>query len=108
MAWLKAYPIEGDKVAPPNLRKRWDRLRKEAGIVDWPQDGMRHTFATYHYAMHRNEAALQVLMGHTSAKMIHQHYRGLAPKKEAERFWSLSPHTIIAKLGEKGGVEQNA
>jgi hypothetical protein len=44
-----------------------------------------------HYAMWQDEAKLQAQMGHESAKMLHQHYRALKTRKEAERFWALSP-----------------
>lgn len=52
---------------------------------------MRHTFATFHYAQHQNEARLQVLMGHRNAQMLHEHYRGLATPQEAKAFWALMP-----------------
>lgn len=92
LAWWHAYPPSGKRIQPPNLQKRWKRLRQAVGLFeDWPHDGMRHTFATYHYAMHKNEDRLQALMGHEDATMLHAHYRGLATSKEAERFWALMP-----------------
>jgi integrase len=57
----------------------------------WPQNALRHTFASMHYAHHQNEAALQVQMGHESAAMLHRHYRAIKTRAEAERFWSLKP-----------------
>lgn len=96
--WLRASgfvdagPPPERHVCPRNLKRRWKRLRMACGLFDeWPHDGMRHTFATYHYAAHQNEARLQVLMGHTSAQMLHDHYRGLATPAEAAAFWALAP-----------------
>lgn len=57
----------------------------------WPHDALRHTFASMHYAMWQNEAALQVQMGHRSARMLHQHYRAVVKPEEARRFWGLRP-----------------
>lgn len=57
----------------------------------WPHDALRHTFASMHYAQHRNEALLQVQMGHRSARMLHQHYRAVVTPAEARRFWGLRP-----------------
>jgi integrase len=44
-----------------------------------------------HYAMWQDEAKLQAQMGHESANMLHQHYRALKTRREAERFWALTP-----------------
>lgn len=77
---------------PKNFKKRWKRLRIAVGLFEnWPHDGVRHTFATYHYALHKNEALLQAEMGHESAQMIHAHYKGLGLPKDARRFWALRP-----------------
>lgn len=106
LAWLRlGLPfLDGETVMPRNFAKRWRRLRQECGFftgrdpalcpkdrIPWPHDGMRHTFATAHLAHHRNEAELQVLMGHSSADVIHAHYRGLMTPQEAARFWALRP-----------------
>lgn len=57
----------------------------------WPQNALRHTFASMHYAHHQNEAALQVQMGHESAAMLHRHYRAIKTRAEAAKFWELKP-----------------
>jgi integrase len=92
--WLSCVPDElrSGKLCPRNLRKRWEALRRACGLfADWPHDGLRHTFATYHYAAHSNEAKLQALMGHRSGAMLHAHYRGLASPQDAAAFWALVP-----------------
>jgi integrase len=57
----------------------------------WPQDAMRHTFATYHVAAFGDAGKTALLMGHQTSSMLYRHYRGLATKVEAERFWQLKP-----------------
>ena len=57
----------------------------------WPQNALRHTFASMHYAHHQNEASLQVQMGHESAAMLHRHYRAIKTRAEAAKFWELRP-----------------
>lgn len=96
LKWCRRHRVcsmgEGDRVCPRNLKRRWKRLREACAMFEgWPHDGVRHTFATYHYAMHQNEAKLQVLMGHRNAQMLHEHYRGLATPIEAREFWKLMP-----------------
>lgn len=80
------------KVLPKNFTRKWKRLREACGLLaGWPHDGIRHTFATMHLAHHRDEARLQVLMGHVSAELIYQHYRGQVTPAEAAEFWGLEP-----------------
>jgi len=101
VAWLRkclAEPLlQAGKVVPPRWDKRWVWWRKGIGYHGrerWPHDVLRHTYATYHLAHHGDEARLQLLMGHTSARMLYQHYRGLATRAEAAQFWQLMPGTV--------------
>lgn len=58
-------------------------------ITDWPQDGLRHSFVSYHYEMHGEiETAKQA--GH-SIDMLMRHYRALVTRQDAEKFWALRP-----------------
>lgn len=97
VAWLRWFAEQGGgtmtgRVVPPNHRRRWKALRVAAGLLnDWTHDAMRHTFASMHLAFHGDEKRLQLLMGHTSAQMIYQHYRGVVTRVEAAEFWQLQP-----------------
>lgn len=71
--------------------KRVARAEVKAVHGPWPHNALRHTYASMHYAMHQNEAALQAQMGHESAAMLHRHYRALKTKAQAARFWALTP-----------------
>jgi integrase len=79
----------GDGLTP--AARRLPRERKPAPLGRWPHDGLRHTYASMHYAMHQNETLLQAQMGHDSADMLFKHYRALKTKKEAAAFWALRP-----------------
>lgn len=88
------------KVCPPNFRRRFERLRAAcgfrvpaAGRVNgrrWAGDVMRHSFASYHYALHQNENLLKAQMGHRlSSDVLYQNYRQRVSRSAAEVFWSL-------------------
>lgn len=63
---------------------------KDARLKPWPQDAMRHSFATYHLAKYSDPGKTSLLMGHEgSTALIYRHYRGLATKAEAERFFGI-------------------
>ena len=95
VAWIKAAGPEvrgkAKRVAPSNLKEKWPKFWPKCGLAMWPNNGLRHTYASMHYAMWQDEAKLQAQMGHESANMLHQHYRALKTKREAERFWALKP-----------------
>lgn len=66
------------------------KLRPCLGWEVWPQDALRHTFATMHLAKWQNAEACSLLMGN-SRQIVLRHYRGLVTREEAERFWNLRP-----------------
>jgi integrase len=94
LEWLSRGPMG---FSPLNFQRRWDRLRRAAGVRDWPSDAMRHTFASMHYAHFQNESLLKAQMGHSQDEdVLFQHYRGLVSRREAAAFWGLRPGRLIA------------
>lgn len=95
VAWIRAAGEEvrgrSMRVAPSNLKEKWPLFWPKCGLAVWPNNGLRHTYASMHYAMWQDEAKLQAQMGHESANMLHQHYRALKTRREAEAFWALKP-----------------
>ena len=65
------------------------------------KNGLRHAFCTYHFALHANENLTAQQAGN-SPTMIHQHYKGLATKAEAEKWFSVAPEQAanIIQLAE--------
>jgi integrase len=58
----------------------------------WPQDGLRHSFATYAMALTNNPGQVAVWLGHEGKPtMLYRHYRGIATRAQAESFWALAP-----------------
>ena len=63
-----------------------------AAQVKWIQDGPRKTYATMHFATHGDAAKLAGVLGHTSGvDILYEHYRGLATKADARRYWKIRP-----------------
>jgi len=58
--------------------------------VPMRRNGFRHGFVTYHFALHANENLTAKLAGNSPA-MIHAHYKGLATKSDAEKWFNGSP-----------------
>lgn len=65
------------------------RTKRDAPLRPWPRNAMRHSFGTYHIALTNDPALTGLLMGHegNSQTTLYRHYRGLATRKQAERFF---------------------
>ena len=94
LAWLAAYggKESGRIISNPQAwRTARERIVAAAG-VDWGQDYARHSFATYHLALHGDRAALERAMGHgETSTMLENNYRGLATREDAVKFWAIMP-----------------
>jgi integrase len=93
-AWLRPYSQKKGKLYP--YSHRWyhlnvDLLKKPTKLSEWPNNGLRHSFASYHLAKHQNAPQLALDMGHTTPRMIFDNYREVVTPEEAEKYWSIRP-----------------
>jgi integrase len=75
------------------LRQPFEQARAAAGITEWPDNALRHSFASYHLAHFKNAAETALQLGHHDSRVTFAHYRELVKPKEAERFWKITPAT---------------
>jgi integrase len=91
LAWLAPYSRkEGPVADPERVRVARDKTCEAAKIV-WPANVLRHSFASYHLAYHRNAAATAAELGHTSPAMLYKHYRELVKPDAAAQWWNVLP-----------------
>jgi integrase len=93
-AWLEPFRAMEGKVwnQPTGVNgyvRAFVRLRGPLKIPS-RRNGMRHGFCTYHFALNSNENLTAAQAGNSPA-MIHQHYKGLATKSEAEKWFAVQP-----------------
>jgi len=91
--WLLRFRKHTGKVTPVNFPRHLDKSRAAAGITDWPNNALRHSFASYHLAHFRKQNELALELGHTDADMLYNHYRELVQPSDAKRYWSIKPPT---------------
>lgn len=72
--------------------KRIRQAAEAAGMERPPHNFARHSFGTYHYALHQDEAKTAAALGNTPA-LVHRHYRALATSVEAGEFFAIAPPT---------------
>ena len=91
--WLAPFHKAGGHLGVPYsvYRRQITEILKDAGIEKWPRNGLRHTYASAHFAMHEDSAKTAKELGHLSPALLYDHYRNLMSRQDAARFWSIMP-----------------
>ena len=87
--WLRPYAAMKNSVVPEGGRGKLDRVCKAAGLSRWPNNGLRHSFASYRLAACYDAPRVAGELGHTSPQMLYSTYRELVLPEEAQRYWKL-------------------
>ena len=62
---------------------------RSIGLKQWPANCLRHSFASYHLALHGDAGKTGHQMGHTSSAMVYRTYAQAVRKSQAEAWWAL-------------------
>jgi integrase len=92
-AWLRPYAAMKGSVVPEGARRKLDRVRKAACPVNWPNNGLRHSYASYRLAAIHDAPRVASELGHTTPQMLYSIYREVVLPEEAERYWKLVPES---------------
>lgn len=84
--------IEADDLARENAK----RDRQGLELVDQspkcpPKNALRHSFVTYHVALHRNPGKTALIVSHRDQDCLYRHYLGIANQKDAGRYFDIRP-----------------
>jgi len=90
-AWLRPYSGLTGHVVPAGARRKLDRVRKAAELASWPNNGLRHSFASYRLAAIHDAPRVASELGHTSPQMLYSAYRKLVLPEDAELYWKIAP-----------------
>jgi integrase len=89
-AWLAPYRGREGKVCS------WIRIGRTASVlakengIEWPNNGLRHSYASYRLAQCQDAAKVALEMGNTPT-MIFRHYRELVMPQDATAWWNIVP-----------------
>ncbi len=90
-AWLAPLAKkQGSVISPRSARTARRNASKDAGLEEWPDNGLRHSFASYHVAHYKNTANTAHEMGN-SEKMVKAHYENLVKPAEGAEWWAIVP-----------------
>jgi len=90
-AWLLPYSEMTGPVVPVGYRGKLERVRKAAEITRWPNNGLRHSFASYRLAAIHDAPRVASELGHTSPQMLYSTDREVVIPEEAEQYWKITP-----------------
>lgn len=97
--WLGPFVQKEGEVCPAKMTMRRLFLAAKSaagwgpqeGKVPWPQDVLRHSFASYHLAHFGDAGRTAGELGHSSTKKLFSNYREVVSPEEAREFWGLRP-----------------
>jgi integrase len=89
---LPFYQHEGPVcVSHSAWRLGCERARDAAKLKEWPSNAARHSFASYHLAMHQDAGKTAMALGHPDPRLLFDRYRALVTPKAAETYWAITP-----------------
>jgi len=109
IAWLMTVENKTGSIAPPGPERRRREVCKDAGWRD-PETGFstwgrtrnnacRHSFGSYHYALHNDREETLRQMGHLeNSRMFFLHYRQVTTTTAANAYFDITPDTVFGQL----------
>lgn len=81
------------------LRKPWARICEAAGVVGVTPHGMRHSWASWHYALHKDLLRLKADGGWSTVVLVERYAHLLPEGHEAaiRRVWGLVPGAAVVE-----------
>lgn len=92
-AWLLPYKKAAGPLtpSPATIRRARKSILVDASLpAKWPQDVLRHSFATHWMAVHAHEGRLAEILGN-SPTIVQRHYKGLTTRKEGAKYFAIAP-----------------
>jgi integrase len=88
LAKYKRHPINFS-----NVDRMSGEVIRELNI-EYPRNGFRHAFATYHLSLFKDAGITSYLIQHKeSNRTLYKHYKGLSSEKDATTYFSIIPRT---------------
>jgi integrase len=106
LAWLRPWQETGafGPIAPAAMNEKLRRYHRELEdfriaqgtdrpVIQWKQNAVRHSFASYALAHEEDAARVALWMGHTSTRVLFENYRERVTRADAAAFFSIFPPT---------------
>ncbi|HME87789.1 MAG TPA: tyrosine-type recombinase/integrase [Chthoniobacterales bacterium] len=96
--WLSPYSGRTGSVTPKGYRRKIGRVRQVGSITDWPDNALRHGYASYRYAATDNAHLVASELGHPNSNLLMNTYRNRVRRDDAERYFNIRPAAQIENI----------
>jgi integrase len=93
-AWLKPFEKTRGQVIPANWKRKYQKIRREAGLSGERRDVTRKTYASAWLAVWNDIDLLRSNMGHDTRDVLFKHYHRVMPKRDAIKYWLIGPEGV--------------
>jgi integrase len=94
----KQIPDDSEAKSEGQLNRWLREIRPKAGIMEWPNNALRHSFASHAAAMHEDFAKVAAWLGHArDPSLLIARYRHAVPMSEGEKWFKVLPTDEPAK-----------
>jgi integrase len=106
-AWLSPFVRKSGSIMPgKKLQLAFENAAKAAGIVPWPQNGLRHSFCSYAVAVKGFEWTS--MQADHSVQMLRKHYWEVVDRETANKYWAIRPQNSTPRaLGLGAGARES-
>ena len=88
--WLASYRKHHGRICPSDHMSNVLRQLTKDAEIEWPKNGLRHSYGSYRLAQTKNAAQVSLEMGN-SPRMVFQHYREVVTEKQAQQWFGIMP-----------------
>jgi integrase len=96
LAWLKLVKVgKPDQMVAPEKSslRRYRRAMATAAKVEWVQDILRHSAASYLLQLHQDPTKVAHWLGH-SPRTLETKYKNIVTPGDCKKFWALTPKAV--------------
>jgi len=90
--WLQPLAIRSGALVESQQCYRSDLEKMHVSAnVERVNNGLRHSFCSYHVALHESADKTALLLGHKNASVLFDHYRNVVDKEEGHSYFNIMP-----------------
>jgi integrase len=109
-SWLEKTPPQAFQMSPREFARRREAALARAGLLVTkaeakktgakpkapPKNCLRHSFVSYHVALHRDPGKTALLVSHKDQAILWDHYLGVATAEDAGRYFAIAARAYMS------------
>lgn len=103
LEWLLPHKKESGLLVPPGFERKFSLFSKLCWKDDgWPEDVLRHSYASYLLARDKNAGAVAENLGHreTTSTLFRYYRKAVKFRADVTAYWALTPQAVQLPPGK--------